>query len=50
MQKKTVYPEWVQQYRTKGTTVKKSEILIISIREPRKGLLEKNIPSRLIHI
>ena len=23
MQKKTVYPEWVQQYRTKGTTVKK---------------------------
>ena len=24
MQKKTVYPEWVQQYRTKGTTVKNS--------------------------
>ena len=23
MQKQTVYPEWVQQYRTKGTTVKK---------------------------
>ena len=23
MQKKTVYPEWVQQYRAKGTTVKK---------------------------
>ena len=23
MENKTVYPEWVQNYRTKGTTVKK---------------------------
>ena len=23
MENKTVYPEWVQHYRTKGTTVKK---------------------------
>ena len=26
------YPDWVQKYRTKGTTVKKREIRIISIK------------------
>ena len=51
MKKETVYPEWVQQQRIRGTTVKKrQEIPTTSINEPQKECQAKNILSQLIHI
>ncbi len=41
-----VYPDWVQEQKTKGTTIKKSVIIITSINIPQNGYRERKILSR----
>ena len=40
------YPDWVQEQRTRGTTVKKKGIPIISISGHPGASPERNTPSR----
>lgn len=50
MRNETVYPEWVQEQRVKGTTVKKVGNTYYLYKRTSKRIPGKNTPSQLILI